>query len=114
MTIKDYILQKLSAFGAISEAELLDMSNTGDFTLNDEYDTDTTQAVGVAITHFIEGKVLAPTVKSVSEGGFSASWDYSNLGKYYLWLCNKHDVKPNDTVLGLLGVNVIRDVSNLW
>lgn len=114
MTIKDYILQKLSAFGTISEAELLDMSNNGDFALNDEYNTDTTQAVGVAITHFVEEKVLAPTVKSVNEGGFSISWDYSNLGKYYLWLCDKYSVTPKDAVLSILGVSIIKDVSNLW
>lgn len=114
MTIREYILQKLQAFGTISEAELLDMSMSRGFELADEYDNESAEEVAKAIIELIEGKILAPTMKSVSEGGFSASWDYSNLGKYYLWLCNKHDVKPNDAVLGLLGVNVIRDVSNLW
>ena len=114
MTIKDYILQKFNAFGAISEAELLDMSFNGDFCLDDEYDVENTKAVGIAIAHFIEEKVFAPSMKSISEAGFSASWDYSNLGKYYLWLCDKYEIKTNDVVLGMLGVNVIKDVSNLW
>lgn len=114
MTIKDYILQRLNAFGTISEAELLDMSFNGDFCLDDEYSVENTGMVGIAMAHFIEEKVLAPSMRSISEAGFSASWDYSNLGKYYMYLCNKYGIKANDAVLGMLGVNVIKDITNLW
>lgn len=114
MTIKDYILQKLTAFGSVSEAELLDMSFGGEFCLDDVYSVENTNDVGIAMAHFIEGKVLAPQMKSISESGFSASWDFSNLGKYYIWLCNKHGIKPNNDALELMGVNMIKDISNLW
>lgn len=114
MTIREYILQKLQAFGAISEAELLDMSMSRGFELADEYDNESAEEVAKAIIELIEGKILAPTMKSVSEGGFSASWDYSNVGKYYIWLCRKHDIKPNPDVTSMLNVNMLTDKSDIW
>lgn len=114
MTIREYISQKFKAFGDISEAELLDMSISGGFSAEDEYSEDIAKAVGVAMTEFIGEKVLSPYVKSVSESGFSISWDFSKLGNYYLWLCRKWGITPDDKVLGILGLSVITDKSNLW
>ena len=114
MTIREYISQKLSAFGKVSDAELLDMSLSGHFSLDDEYTEDAAKAVGVAMVSLIEEKALAPYTKSVSESGFSMSWDFSNLGNYYLWLCRKYGVTPDDGVLGTLGVSMITDKSSLW
>lgn len=110
MTIQEYILEKLRPFGTISEGALLDM----DLPLDDDYSTDVAKEVGIALTHYIEERVLSPYVSSVNESGFSMSWDYSNIGKYYLWLCNKWGVKPNNDVLSMSGISIISDVSNLW
>lgn len=114
MTIREYIQMKLNAFGNISEAELLDMSISGGFGLDYDYNEGTTEAVGVAIAKFIEEKVLAPSLKSVSESGFSASWDYSNLGKYYVYLCRKYGLKADKDVLAHSGVNAIIDKTDIW
>lgn len=114
MTIKDYILQKFSAFGTISEAELLDMSIAGQFSLDDEYTRDNVNVVGVASIRFIEEKVFAPTLKSVSESGFSASWDFSNMGKYYLYLCRKFNIEPDKNVLEQIGISAIFDKTDIW
>lgn len=110
MTIREYILEKVQPFGNISEGALLDMG----LDLDEWYSVDNAKDVGIALVGFIEEKVLAPKVTSVNESGFSISWDYSNLGKYYLWLCNKWGVTPNKEVLSLAGISMIKDVSNYW
>ena len=114
MTIREYISQKLNAFGDLSEAQLLDMSLSGGFGLEDEYDSESSQKVGVAMAHFIEEAVLTPKLKSVNESGFSMSWDYDGLGKYYLWMCRKWGVTPNEDVLGMLGISMVIDRTNCW
>lgn len=113
MTTKDYILQELKAFG-ITEAQLLDMSLAGDYELEDEYNIDTMSMVGKSIVGFIEKMVFAPKLSNVSEGGFSMSWNYSELSKYYLWLCNKWELTPNKDVLGILGISMITDKTDSW
>lgn len=114
MTIREYISQKLNAFGNISEAQLLDMSLSGKFSLEDEYNEDNVRSVGIAIVGGIEELVLAPKMKSVSESGFSVSWNYDGLGKYYLWLCRKWGVTPNEEVVGMLGISMVIDRTNCW
>lgn len=113
MNVRDYILQELKAFD-ISEAQLLDMSLSQGFNLDDEYNADTMKLVGVSIAGFIEKMVFAPKMRSVSESGFSISWDYDNIGKYYLWICQKWGLTPNKEVLGILGVSAITDKSDCW
>lgn len=114
MTIREYILQKFSAFGSITEAELLDMSIAGNFNAEDEYNVNVADAVGKASIHFIEERVFAPRMKTISESGFSASWDYSNIEKYYLMLCRRHGVSTDKTILEQLGVNAIIDKTDIW
>lgn len=114
MTIREYISQKLNAFGTISEAQLLDMSLSGKFSLEDEYNEGNVRSVGIAMVGGIEELVLAPKMKSVSESGFSVSWDYDGLGKYYLWLCRKWGVTPNEEVVGMLGISMVIDRTNCW
>lgn len=114
MTVREYILQKFNAFGTITEAELLDMSLESGINLDDELSPDMAEAVGKAQVAFIEQRVFAPTLKSISESGFSASWDYSNIGKYYMMLCRKYGITPDNAVLGQLGVNAILDRTEIW
>lgn len=114
MTIREYILQKFAAFGELSEAQLLDMSLNGKFGLDDEYNDDVSKFVGIAMISGIEEIVFAPKLKSVNENGFSISWDYGDLGKYYLWLCRRWGVAPNEDVLDMLGVSMIIDRTNIW
>ncbi len=114
MTIREYISQKLGAFGNISEAQLLDMSLSGKFGLEDEYRVDNSRSVGIAMVGSIEEIVFAPKMKSVSESGFSMSWNYDGLGKYYLWLCRKWGVTPNEDVVGMLGISMVIDRTNCW
>ncbi len=114
LTTRDYISQKMSAFGRISEAELLDMAVVGQFSLDETYSEENAKKIGVALASFIEERALAPRVSSMSESGFSMSWDYSGLGKYYLWLCRKWGVTPNADALSMLGFSAIIDRSDIW
>lgn len=113
MTIRDYILQELKAFD-VSEAQLLDMSLNGGYGLEDEYSKDTMKFVGISMAGFIEKMVFAPKMSNVSENGFSMSWDYGEIGKYYFWLCKRWGINPNEDVIGILGIAVITDKTDCW
>jgi len=114
MTIKEYISQKFAPFGSLSEAQLFDMSMNGGFGLDDEYEESNTRAVGIAMISAIEELVFSPKVKSVSENGFSISWDFDSLGRYYLWLCRHWGVTPNDDALDILGISMIINRTDIW
>lgn len=90
------------------------MSHSGGFDSGDEYTEENSQSVAESMIRFIEEMAFSPKMASINESGFSMSWDYSGLGKYYLWLCRKYGVTPNDSVLEILGLNVITDKSEEW
>lgn len=115
MTIKEYISQKLQGFGNISEAELIDMAEEGGFYLDDEYDSDgdRLQICG-AMVSFIEERALTPFMKSVSENGFSMSWDMNHIGGYYKLLCERCGRTPKAGVLSILGISTITDKTDIW
>lgn len=112
MTVGEYILDKLQAFGptpALAEeltAEGVDLSAT--------LDASTLPAAGAAMCRALGWLLLAPRRTSVSEGGFSMSWDWGQAAKLYLWLCRRWDVAPDPGLQTLLGVSSIKDTSRLW
>lgn len=108
MTNGEYIRQKLQAWN-ITEAQLID---TG-IDLDKDYDPNDTQ-VKAALVDTIEELALAPYLKNVSENGFSVSWDFENMGRYYLWLCKKLNRTPSDDVTAALGISTITDKSDIW
>lgn len=113
MTVREYITQKLQAFNP-NDADLSILAIESGLTLDEEYTTDNAMKTGVGLVNIIESLVFAPRVTNVSESGFSISWNFDNIGKYYLYLCNKYGKTPNDDVVTMLGVSMIKDVSNLW
>lgn len=113
MTVREYITKKLQAFNP-NDADLSVMAAETGLELDEEYTSDNAQNVGVGLVGIVESLVFAPRVSNVSESGFSMSWNFDNLGKYYLYLCNKYGVTPNDDVTSMLGVSMIKDVSYLW
>lgn len=112
MTVEDYIRCKLQAFN-ITEADMADMIISG-VPLDEEYSSENADAVGVAIIPLVERFVLAPRPSNISENGFSMSWDYSQLGRFYLWLCKRYGRTPDAEVVSLLGISTITDISDLW
>ena len=111
MKIREYISQKLRAWN-ITDAQLEDISSCID--LDEEYTSDDAQVVGKAMISVIEELMLAPYMSNVNENGFSVSWDYSRIGQYYMWLCRKYGVAPDDEVVAALGLSTITDKSDIW
>lgn len=113
MTIRAYISDKLKAYG-ISEAQLVDLSITTGLDLDTDVTAIEPSVVGVALTKTLEECILAPRLSNVSESGFSMSWNYESVGKYYLWLCRKWGITPNEDILDLLGISSIIDRTDNW
>ena len=113
MTIREYVSQKLRAFD-LTEATLADVSAELEMSLEEEYTFDIAPLVGKALVATIEGLVLAPRLSNISEGGFSMSWDFADLGKFYVYLCRKWGVAVNENVLNATGLSVITDRTDIW
>lgn len=90
MTVKEYISSKFQSFGIqVSEADLLDMSLNANVSPDD--DMTSTGAVSVAIARFIPSLLLRAT--SISESGFSMSWNIQGIKDYYSLLCRQYGLK---------------------
>ena len=113
MTIREYVSQKLQVFN-VTEAVLADLEATLNMSLDDEYTFDIASSVGTAMALSIEELMLAPRLSNISESGFSMSWDFTELGKYYMYLCKKWGIPVNDDILSATGVSAIMDATNLW
>lgn len=113
MTIRDYITQKLSMFD-LNDATLAEFSSNVGLPLDTDYSIEYADMLGRAQVPLIEEMVLMPKVSSINENGFSMSWDYGSLGKYYLWLCRKYGIKANDDVKDMLGISMIIDRTDSW
>ena len=92
MIIKDYITQKFQSFGMqITEADLWDMCLSMDKSGEDEMDLSSMDAVSVAVAKFIPSLLLRAS--SISESGFSMSWDKRGITEYYSLLCKQYGLK---------------------
>lgn len=92
MTVNDYINQKFQSFGInLSDADLLDMCLTSKISGEDEMNEDCQTRVSVAIAKFIPSLLLRAT--SISESGFSMSWDIKGIKDYYSFVCKKYGLK---------------------
>lgn len=109
MTNGEFIKQQLQGL-SLTDADLL-LSGDGIDMGAELCDMDDTKRAMIPI---IEWKVLTPEMKSVSENGFSVSWDTSKLLGLYKMLCRKYGVKMNADVVSALGLNTISDASGKW
>lgn len=92
MTVRDYIEQKFQTFGInLSEADLWDMCLNSKVGGEDEMGEDCYGFVSVAIAKFIPSLLLRAT--SISESGFSMSWNLQGIKDYYSWVCKKYGLK---------------------
>lgn len=92
MSIKEYMSAKFQSFGIqLSEADLLDMSLNAKKGLENEVSQDNIGAVSVAMALFIPSLLARPT--SISESGFSMSWNPQGLKNYYSLLCKQYGLK---------------------
>lgn len=92
MKISDYILQKFQTFDVnLSEADLFDMCLNANISGEDEMNEDCQTRVSVAIAKFIPSLLLRAT--SISESGFSMSWNIQGVKDYYSFLCKQYGLK---------------------
>lgn len=92
MTINDYIEQRFQSFGIqLSEADLLDMCLNVKVSGEDEMNEDYHGRISVAIAKFIPSLLLRAT--SISESGFSMSWNIQGIKDYYSFLCKLYGLK---------------------
>lgn len=111
MSIREYLSTQLQSFD-LNEAVMADIAMNID--LEREYSVDVQKEVGVALTGAIEQFLFSPRMTNISENGFSQSWNYDNIGKYYLWLCRRWGVIPNKETVAASGLSVITDKTNSW
>ena len=92
MTVNDYILQKFQTFSVnLSEADLFDICLNAKISGGGEMNEDCQTRVSVAIAKFIPSLLLRAT--SISENGFSMSWDTKGVKEYYSFLCKKYGLE---------------------
>ena len=92
MTVNGYIQQKFQTFGIqLSEADLLDMCLASKISGEEEMNEDCYGLVSVAIAKFIPSLLLRAT--SISESGFSMSWNIQGIKDYYSFLCKRYGLK---------------------
>ncbi|WP_195669386.1 DUF6706 family protein [Bacteroides intestinalis] len=92
MTVNDYIQKKFQTFGInLSEADLWDMCLNSKISGEDEMNEHCCVRVSVAIAKFIPSLLLRAT--SISESGFSMSWDIQGIKDYYSLLCKQYGLK---------------------
>ena len=92
MTVNGYIQQKFQTYGIqLSEADLLDMCLASKISGEEEMNEDCYGLVSVAIAKFIPSLLLRAT--SISESGFSMSWNIQGIKDYYSLLCKQYGLK---------------------
>ena len=92
MNVREYISDKFQSFGIqVSEADLLDMSLNAKIDIDDDVTADGLDAISVAIARFIPSLLLRAT--SISESGFSMSWNIQGIKDYYYLLCKQYGLK---------------------
>ena len=92
MTVNGYIQQKFQTFGIqLSEADPLDMCLNSKISGEGEISPDNHTRVHVSIARFIPSLLLRAT--SISESGFSMSWNIQGVKDYYSLLCKQYGLK---------------------
>lgn len=96
MTVEEYIQEKFQTFGIkLSEADLFDMLLDSNVNAYCEMNGNCKGRISVAIAKFIPSLLLRAT--SISESGFSMSWDTKGLKDYYSWLCKQYGIEDELT-----------------
>lgn len=87
MEIKEYIRQRFGAFGIqLSDADLVSISME-----QGEVTQDNISKIEVAIVRYIPNLLLRPN--SISESGFSMSWDKQGMKDFYSIKCKEYGLE---------------------
>ena len=113
MKVSEYISAELSPFfaGSAFNADMLLLPSD---LMSADYTTANESEVNKALISAIERVMFRPRLEQINENGFSASFSYADLGKYYAYLCKKYGVEPDADVLSESGISMIMDISDQW
>ena len=112
MTIAGYIKQRFSYIGEMSDVGASDFALDLGFNADKEVSTEDKKLIGTLIDGFIEENILHPT--SVDESGFSASWSVDSIKTHIKLLLKKYGIDLNEETASVVGLSVIKDVSDIW
>ncbi len=111
MTVQQYIRHRFSNIGDINDAGIADFMI--DFDIADAELTDESKKqIAVSVDKFVKDNIMHPT--SISESGFSMSWDADALKSYRMMMLKKYGITPNDETSALIGLSRIIDRTNIW
>lgn len=92
MNVREYISQRLQTFGgSLSEAELLDVCLAAGIDGGDEVTAENHIRVNIGLASIIPALLMRAS--SVSESGFSMSWNAEALKDFYTYLCRQYGIK---------------------
>lgn len=111
MTVQEYIRRRFSGIGDITDAGISDFMldfDIADADLSDE----SMKQIAVSVDKFVKDGIIHPT--SVSESGFSMSWDADALKSYRMMMLKKYGITPDDETAALIGLSRIIDRTDIW
>ena len=112
MRVLDYIKQRFSYIGEISDAGASDFAIDFGLKAEAEVTDEKKKAISVSIDEFVDKNILHPA--SIGESGFSTSWNTDSIKNYSLLMLRKYGITLNDETSALVGLSTVKDASNLW
>ena len=94
MTSLDYIKQRFSYIGEISDAGASDFAIDFGFETEGEVTDEEKKAISGSISEFLNKNILHPT--SIDESGFSTSWSADSIKNSSLLMLRKYGITLND------------------
>lgn len=112
MNTIDYIRQRFSYIGTITDVGASDFSLDFGIEIKEDISDDEMKAIAEAVDSFVDKNILHPT--SVDENGFSVSWSADAAKAFVKMALRKYGIEPDGDTSALVGLSVIKDASELW
>ena len=112
MNTLDYIRQRFSFIGSITDEGASDFAVDFGLELKEYIGESEMKAIASAVDSFVDKSLLHPT--SVNENGFSMSWSTDATKANVKMALRKYGIEPNEETFAMMGLSVIKDASELW
>lgn len=112
MNTLDYIRQRFSFIGTITDEGATCFALDFGIPMNDELSEDDMRTISSAVDGFVKNNLIRPS--SVNENGFSVSWSKDAAKAFAKIALRKYGIEPNEETSAMMGLSVIKDASELW
>lgn len=112
MTTGDYIRQRFSCIGEISDAGISDFALDAGLDAAKEATDGDKRTIAALVDGFINDNILHPA--SVDENGFSVEWSADTVKARVKLMLRKYGITLDGDTAVLAGLGVIRDASGKW